>query len=67
VNKLRNLDQLSPERRALLEATLNQPEGPITPLKAQPIAEANPDDLEAIINEGVLALMIGELLKLART
>jgi ribosome-binding protein aMBF1 (putative translation factor) len=67
MNKLRNLDQLSPERRALLEATLNQPEGPITPLKAQPVVEANPADLEAIIDEAVLALTIGELLERART
>jgi hypothetical protein len=53
--KLRNRDQLSPERRAALEAKLNQAAGPIIPIKAQSILEAG---LEAIIDEGVLTLGI---------
>jgi hypothetical protein len=67
MKKLRNLDKLEPERRAVLEAMLNLPEGAVVPTTSQPILEANPDDLETIIEEGVLALTIGELLELART
>jgi hypothetical protein len=65
-SKHRNLNQFSPERRALLEATLNQSEGPITPLKARSIVEADPNDLKAVIDKGVLALTIAELLERAR-
>jgi ribosome-binding protein aMBF1 (putative translation factor) len=66
MKKLRNLDQLSPERRAMLQAMLEMPEGAIVPKKAQPIETANPEDLLSTIEVGVLAQTIGELLEQAR-
>jgi ribosome-binding protein aMBF1 (putative translation factor) len=67
MKKLRNLDQLSPEKRAALEAMLSSPEEVITPMQAQPILEADPNTLEAVIEEGVFTQTIGELLEQART
>ena len=64
--KLRNLDKLSAEQRAMLEEMLGQAAGPIVPVQAQPIIEANPEDLPAIIESAVLALTLGELLERAR-
>jgi hypothetical protein len=66
MKKLRNLEKLEPDRRAALEAMLSLPEGAITPKIVQPVLEANPDDLGTIIEEGVLALTLGELLEQAR-
>jgi hypothetical protein len=37
---------------------LNQAAGPIIPIKAQSILEADPDDLEPIIADGVMILKI---------
>jgi DNA-binding Xre family transcriptional regulator len=67
MKKLRNLENLEPEKRAALEAMLNLPKDELIPLKTQPITVQNPDDLEPIIEAGVLALTIGELLEQART
>ncbi len=71
--KLRNLDQLSSERRAALEAMLTMPldavipEAPVIPDHLQPVTETSLAELEAIIEAGVLARTIGELLETART
>lgn len=65
-HKLRNLDQLSPERRAALEAVLAMPEGPVIPEHAQPVLETSMEELEAMIDAGVLARTVGELLEQAR-
>ena len=67
MKKLRNLDQLSPEKRAALEAMLSSPEEVVTPMQAQPILEADPNTLEAELEEGVFTQTIGELLEQART
>lgn len=54
--KLRNLEQLSPERHAALEVMLNEPTGSIIRNKAQTILESNRDHLKAAIDEGVFDL-----------
>lgn len=59
MKKLRNLEKLSPERRAVLEAMLSLPERAIIPKIVQPVLEANPDDLETIIEEGRRSLEAG--------
>lgn len=67
MKKLRNLEKLSPERQAMLQAMLEMPETAIVPQKPQSIVKANPEELEHSIEMGVLALTIGELLEQART
>lgn len=58
MKKLRNLEKLEPDHCILLEAMLSLPDSAIIPKIVQPVLEANPDDLEAIIEEGVLVLTL---------
>ncbi len=67
MKNLRNLDQLSPERRRKLEEMMSLPEGPLEPLQVQDIPPAAPEQLENTIEEAVFAETIGELLEKART